>query len=181
MLFLLRQLGFVDLRRLNENAALRAAPAAFTGDLIGRDDHQKIRLALRHHGAEDALAEAHVAGDRSAALAHPVHFALLHVQAGGEGDIGHDVGGLSTPWPPSPAITTLVGLLLIAPLVFADRARRQQAVAAGNDHGKLRLVQALFESALETLRGPTVGSITCTLRMPSARTRSSKTTLPVLA
>src|ERR1039458_3091963 len=48
----------------------------------------------------------------------------------------------STPCPPSPAITTLVGLLLIAPLILANRAACQQTVPAGYHHGKLRRIQA---------------------------------------
>ena len=39
-------------------------------------------------------AEAHVAGDRAAALAHAVDLALLHVQPAREGGVGQDVGGL---------------------------------------------------------------------------------------
>src|ERR1035438_1473481 len=53
----------------------------------------------------------------------------------------------STPCPPSPAITKLVGLLLIAPLVFEDRVGCQQAVPAGNHHGEFRR----FETPLNQL------------------------------
>jgi hypothetical protein len=158
MLFLLGRLDSSIMRRFNENAA-GAKRRAVHRNLIRRDDEQEIRLARRHHGAEDALAKAHIARDRAAALAHAVHVALLHVQAGAEGHIGQNVGGLQTPCPPSPAITTLVGLLLIAPLVLADRAGCQQAVPAGNHHGKLRLVQAALNQISEIFR-LRVGSIT---------------------
>ena len=63
-------------------------------DLVGRQHDQEIGLAGRDHGAEDLRAEAHVAGDRAAALAHAVDLGLLHVEAGAEGGVGQDVGGL---------------------------------------------------------------------------------------
>ena len=93
-LFLLRSLLSSICDGLDEDAAL-AQNGCIHRHLVGRRGHQKIGLALRHHGAEDLRAEAHVAGDRAAALAHAVQFAFLHVQAGVEGDVGHDVGGTS--------------------------------------------------------------------------------------
>src|ERR1035437_4330320 len=64
---------------------------------------------------------------------------------------------LITPCPPSPAITTFVGLphatlvgwLLIAPLVRANPAVCQQAVVAGDHHGELRPVQAVLNRLLK--------------------------------
>src|SRR5664280_388367 len=67
---------------------------------------------------------------------------------------------LITPCPPSPAITTFVGLplamlvgwLLIAPLVLADPAVCQQTVVAGDHHGELRTGQAVLNRLLKFLR-----------------------------
>ena len=72
--------------RRSAEGSMSRPPAASAGavhfDLVGRDDDEKIRFAFRDHGAEDALAEAHVARNRAAALAHAVKLALLHVDAG---------------------------------------------------------------------------------------------------
>src|ERR1019366_571249 len=63
-------------------------------NLIGRNDDEIVRLAFRNHGTVHVFTEAHVAGNRSAALAHAVYFALLHIQSGGKGDVGKNVGRL---------------------------------------------------------------------------------------
>ena len=69
--------------------------------VFGQHD-EEIGLARGHHGAEDARAEADVAADRSAPLAHAVHVGLLHVPAGGEGGFREDVGGLEHALPAQP-------------------------------------------------------------------------------
>ena len=136
MLFLLGRADSSIMRRLNQDAAL-AQRRCIHRDLVRRDDHQKIRLALRHHGAEDALAKAHIAGDRAAALAHPMQLALLHVQAGAEGNVGQDVGGLQHALPAQSGDHHVSRFwLLIAPLVLADRAGRQQTIRGGQSRRK---------------------------------------------
>jgi len=49
---------------------------------VGSSTSRKIRFARRHHRAEHRVPKAHVAADRTAALAHALDFALLHVKAG---------------------------------------------------------------------------------------------------
>ena len=76
-------------------AAVSKTPPAQAGAMalhlvFGQHD-EEVGLAGRHHGAEHPRAETHVAGDRSAALAHAVDFGLLHVQAGEEGGLGQDI------------------------------------------------------------------------------------------
>ena len=63
-------------------------------DLIGRDHQQAIGLAVRDHRAIDPRAEAHVAGHRTAALAHAVDLTFLDVQPGAKSRIGEDVRSL---------------------------------------------------------------------------------------
>src|SRR5208283_50935 len=59
---------------------------------LGRvQDDQEIGLAGRDHGAENARAEANVAGDGAAALAHAVNFAFLNIDASEERDSCNDV------------------------------------------------------------------------------------------
>ena len=53
-----------------------------------------VLMGRRDHGAHGLFAQAHVAGDRAAALAHAVDLALLDLQTRREGGVGDDVGGL---------------------------------------------------------------------------------------
>ena len=96
--FLRGQLGFVNHRWLNENAACTQHRLVHR-DLIGCDHHKKIRLALWHHGTVNALAKPHVAGNGATALAHPVQLAFLHVHSGTEGNVGQNVRGLDNALP----------------------------------------------------------------------------------
>jgi hypothetical protein len=59
-------------------------------DFVERDED--VGLAVGDDGREDAVAEAHLARHRAAALAHAVDFALLHIEPGFRGRAGENVG-----------------------------------------------------------------------------------------
>jgi hypothetical protein len=67
-------------------------PVAEHGHLVFGGDDRKIGLPFRHQGAKDPFAEADVARDRAAALAHSVDLGLFHIPAPSKGRLRNDVG-----------------------------------------------------------------------------------------
>ena len=133
-------------------------------------------------GLSTLLAEAHVAGHRSAALAHAVQLRSSSRRSPARKAASATMSdAFSTPWPPRPAMTMLVTVIAAQGTshICLIVRRGQQAVAPRDDHGEFRPRQALRHQLLERRAGSAQGSITCTLRMPIARARSSKTSLPV--
>ena len=174
MLLLLGRPDSSIMRSVNQDAAGAQHPCIHR-HLVGRDDNQEIRFSLRHHGAEDALAKPHIAGDGAAALAHPMQLALLHVQSGAEGNVGQNVGGLQHALTAQsrdhhvrrPAARRVIRLAAHC----TSRTRGSSGLPAGSSCGRSppRAPDGPGspESSSETSAGSAVGSITYTFECPA--------------
>lgn len=86
----IRQRVGID-RTRHEEHALLAEQSTVDIDLVVGEHQKEVGFAWRDHGAKNLRAEANVAGNRSAALAHAVYLGFLDVQSGKKCGIGKDV------------------------------------------------------------------------------------------
>ena len=60
-------------------------------DLCWLKHQEEIRLTRWYHGTENFRTETNVTSDGASSLAHPLDFALLHIEPSPQGDIREDV------------------------------------------------------------------------------------------